>query len=86
MKKVGCNKRSVMKAAWANKKGRFGGMYTFAKCLKLAWKEEKRQVARSNEAYARRFGLLKKIEIPTRTLTIAVDPYKNNINRYYTGD
>ena len=86
MKIAGYNKRNVMRSAWEIKKGRNGWMYTFAECLRYAWKEAKRQVKRANEWYERQYGSWKPIEVPTQTLSIMVDPYKNNRDYYYTGD
>ena len=42
--RVKCDRSSVMKRAWEMKKGRNGWAYTFAQCLKYAWKEEKRLI------------------------------------------
>lgn len=50
------DKSSVMKRAWAIKKGKTGWAFTFSQCLKRAWKEEKSSIARMNDKLDRQYG------------------------------
>lgn len=57
------SKKRVMKAAWTLKKGKHNiypsstRNWSFAKCLRYAWSDEKRQVAYDNEEYDKRHCL-----------------------------
>lgn len=86
------NKRSVMRKAWEIKKGRFGWSYTFSQCLKMAWSEEKKKVARLNDALDRKNGTGKYSTTSERKINYTslsgmanslVDYYANNT---YNGD
>lgn len=93
------SRKRVMRAAWEIKKGRHNGYpsssrnWSFAKCLRWAWADEKRQVAIENEEYDRRNGLGKwspeniaKINSTIKTSVCDMSHLADTLNGYYANN